>query len=86
MSRLLMGIPILLIGFTGCSRTIVEYVPQTVIKEVPVPVILDIPTIDCELGGDTPDEIINNMLKCIIDQKKVLDILRSENNKFSKGK
>lgn len=66
---------IIMIFLSGCSKTIIEYVPQTVVKEVYVPVKVEIPEIECEFSG-TPNEVINKLLKCIADQKKILDELR----------
>lgn len=70
---------------TGCSKTIVEYVPQTVIKEVPIPIKMDIPEITCEFSG-TPEEVIDKLLKCLADHKKVLDTLRQQNQGVKNGK
>lgn len=73
---------IFLAMLTGCSERVVylNKVEEVVVEK---PVLPDIPEIDCEFNGE-PTVVINKLIECISQQKKVLDTLReaSKNNTY----
>ena len=65
--------------FLGCSNQPQE--PKVIVKvetkEVKVPVAPRIPEIDCDFEGLEPTD---NLLKCLILHKRILDLLRANRN------
>ena len=65
--------------FLGCSNQPQE--PKVIVetKEVKVPVAPRIPEIDCDFEGEGL-EPTDNLLKCLILHKRILDLLRANRN------
>lgn len=67
--------------FLGCSNQPQE--PKVIVKvetkEVKVPVPPRIPEIDCDFEGEGL-EPTDNLLKCLILHKRILDLLRTNRN------
>jgi len=67
---------ILLLVFTGCGSK-EPVVPKIVYKtvEVKVPVYCKVPKVTCNFKGSNFEPTIG-LLKCIVEQKKALDVCR----------
>ena len=67
---------IILFPLSGCAQKQIEYVTQ--IKEVEkyVPVYPTVPDIQCDFYKDTPEEVLNSLLECVIIQKKFIESLK----------
>lgn len=67
---------IILFLVSGCAHKQIEYVTQ--IKEVEkyVPVYPTVPDIQCDFYKDTPEEVLNSLLECVIVQKKFIESLK----------
>ena len=58
----------------GCGSK--ECVPhkEFVTKEVYVPIAVELPEVDCSFDAPDVDGVIDKLLECIKDQKKVIEI------------
>lgn len=61
----------------GCVQKV--YVPEYIEKEVYIPISMNIPELNCEFSGD-PSQTVEKLIKCLKEQKMLLDTIRSENN------
>lgn len=61
---------------TGCTKVVYrnKYIP----KEVYVPIKPQIPNIHCYFDGEDETEVLNKYIECIVKHKKLLDVLRGE--------
>ena len=83
--KLQLMILVLALGIlTGCTTTLTQPEPvivyRTKVKEVKVPVYPVIPEVKCDFKG-TGFEPTVKLLECVINQKRVLDALRSKYSK-----
>lgn len=58
---------------SGCAKECMPH-KEFVTKEVYVPIMVDLPEVDCEFNAPDIDGVIDKMLECIKDQKKVIEI------------
>ncbi len=72
-----------LIILTGCGSKPCLPHKEFVTKEVYVPIRVELPKVECDFNANTADEVIDKMLECIKDQKKVIEIYGDSINEYN---